>query len=304
MDSSHVSLVYLKIDGRKLESFKCNRPHTIGLNIPTLHKVLKTAKNTDTLKLAVSDGGGDVLSVAMMNQERATHSEWDIKLLDLDEEQLTIPEHNSNLIVSMSSQEFQEIMKDFAAFADNVTISVDAQRITFGCKGDSVSCQKTLENSPPPEPERPKKPAKPARAAKPSKKSLKRLKRSKFVEDEAEESGEEEASEEEPSDDEEPEDPEEYSFTPAPSKQPAPDAGRIPIRITGTGGRQGGSESYSADYALKYLLLFSKAAYLSNAVDIFVHGSQYPIIFKYNVASFGELRMCLAPRLVDAEGDS
>lgn len=292
-DSSHVSLVYLRIEGSKLESFRCTRAHTVGLNIPTLYKILKTAKNSDTLSLRLEDGTRDVLEVAMSNPERGAHSKWDLKLLDLDDERLEIPDHESDIVVSMASQDFQDIMKDFAAFADSIRITVDRRQVTFACTGDSVSCEKTLLNSAAPAPPKPSKPKpKPAPRAAP-----KRLKRSKFLDDEAEESGAEEEEEEEP---EEAGGGETEAGAGAEADEPG---GRIPIRIRS--GKGGAHERHSAEYALKYLILFAKATSLSNAVDIFVHADNYPIILRYSAASFGELRMCLAARIPDgAEEDA
>lgn len=51
-------------------------------------------------------------------------------------------------------------------------------------------------------------------------------------------------------------------------------------------------------YSLKYLTLFCRASALSNTVEVFLK-KEYPIILKYNVASLGELRFCLAPKLDD-----
>lgn len=288
-DSSHVSLVYVLIRGDKLESFKCTRPHTIGLNIPTLHKVLKTAKNTDTLTLRLLDTNMDELQVEMSNTERQTHSAWGVKLLDLDDESLVMPDLESKRTVTMSSAEFQEIMKDFASFHDSVRIVVDGGRITFGCDGDAVSCEKTLQNTAPP-PKAKKAATKTKKAQKPQKKA-KKLKKCAFIDDEAEdEDGEEDEEEEEEEPEEEPEEEAEGSG------DDLVGPGRIPIRIQG-----GSGGTYSAEFAIKFLSLFAKAAYLSNAVHIFVHDSDFPIIFKYIIASMGELRMCLAPKIHDVD---
>lgn len=76
-------------------------------------------------------------------------------------------------------------------------------------------------------------------------------------------------------------------------------------------------------FSLKYLSLFCKAANLSNTIELFLKGSRrarrgvrlasrsrkvrrparpteaYPLIIKYNVASLGELRFCVAPKVDD-----
>ena len=52
----------------------------------------------------------------------------------------------------------------------------------------------------------------------------------------------------------------------------------------------------SGRFSLKYLSLFSKAANLSNTIELFLKEA-FPLILKYNVASLGELRFCVAPKL-------
>jgi proliferating cell nuclear antigen len=48
-------------------------------------------------------------------------------------------------------------------------------------------------------------------------------------------------------------------------------------------------------YSLKYLVLFSKCTNLCNSVELFLK-NDYPLITKYNIASLGEIKLCLAPK--------
>ena len=49
-------------------------------------------------------------------------------------------------------------------------------------------------------------------------------------------------------------------------------------------------------YALKHLVLFSKCTNLCNTIDIYLK-NDYPLIIKYNVASLGDIKLCLAPKV-------
>ena len=51
-------------------------------------------------------------------------------------------------------------------------------------------------------------------------------------------------------------------------------------------------------YSLKYLTLFCRASSLSTTLEMFL-GEDYPLVIKFNVASLGEIRFCLAPKLDD-----
>lgn len=48
-------------------------------------------------------------------------------------------------------------------------------------------------------------------------------------------------------------------------------------------------------YALKYLVLFSKCTNLCNSVELYLR-NDFPLIIKYNIASLGEIKLCLAPK--------
>ena len=48
-------------------------------------------------------------------------------------------------------------------------------------------------------------------------------------------------------------------------------------------------------FSIKHLVLFTKATNLCNTVELFLK-NDFPIVCKYNVASLGEVKLCLAPQ--------
>ena len=51
-------------------------------------------------------------------------------------------------------------------------------------------------------------------------------------------------------------------------------------------------------YSLKYLILFTKCTNLCNIINIYIK-NDYPLIIKYNIASIGDIKLCLAPNTND-----
>jgi len=51
-------------------------------------------------------------------------------------------------------------------------------------------------------------------------------------------------------------------------------------------------------FSLKYLLLFTKCTNLCNIINIYIK-NDYPLIIKYNIASIGDIKLCLAPNTCD-----
>lgn len=55
MDSSHVALVSVAMKATGFKRYRCDRPMPLGVNIGSLTKVLKCAKDDDTCVLTASD---------------------------------------------------------------------------------------------------------------------------------------------------------------------------------------------------------------------------------------------------------
>lgn len=62
MDSSHVSLVALLLRASGFDHYRCDRSLNLGISIPSLAKIIKTAGNDDALTLRAEDAP-DVLNM-------------------------------------------------------------------------------------------------------------------------------------------------------------------------------------------------------------------------------------------------
>lgn len=62
MDNSHVALVSVKMDSDGFVKYRCDRPMPLGVNLGSLTKVLKCAKDDDICILKASDDA-DVLNL-------------------------------------------------------------------------------------------------------------------------------------------------------------------------------------------------------------------------------------------------
>ena len=69
MDSSHVSLVSLSLSHDGFEPFRCDRNITLGMDTPTLSKVLKCASNDDSITIKAEDSS-DTVSFVFESQSK------------------------------------------------------------------------------------------------------------------------------------------------------------------------------------------------------------------------------------------
>jgi proliferating cell nuclear antigen len=60
MDNSHVALVAVRLETDGFVQYRCDRPMPLGVNLNSLTKVMKCAKDDDVVTLRADDNG-DVL---------------------------------------------------------------------------------------------------------------------------------------------------------------------------------------------------------------------------------------------------
>ena len=93
MDSSHVSLISLLLKTRGFEKFRCDRDILLGMNLLSFSKILKCAANEDSMLIKYQEDS-DVISLVFENETQDKCAEYEMKLLSLDQEHLSIPVRN------------------------------------------------------------------------------------------------------------------------------------------------------------------------------------------------------------------
>jgi len=135
MDSSHVSLVSLQLTEGGFENYRCDSNQVLGIQFAALNKILKCMTNKDSLSIQAQDDG-DLINFIFESQDQKRYSNFELKLNDIDAEQLGIPDTDYGTTVKMPSAEFQRICRDLAAIGDTVTISATKQGVQFAVDGD------------------------------------------------------------------------------------------------------------------------------------------------------------------------
>lgn len=147
MDSSHVVLVHMKLDASKFEHFYCKRKIVIGINMLNLHKLIKTINSNDTLSLFMDENDMNHLCIKIENGEKNTKSKYKLTLLDLDNQQIQIPDAEFNSHINMPANDFQKIIRDMNNLAEFVEIKNINSQLIFNCKGDFCSQETILTDN-------------------------------------------------------------------------------------------------------------------------------------------------------------
>ena len=216
LDGARCALVYMRLRADAFEEFWCNGSFTLGLNMSSMFKLVKTSGSHDTITLYMANATDNELGIKIENAEKNSVTDFKVKLLDVDDEIITLPDVEFDNVITMPSAYFQRLCRDMLNLSDTMVIRSTGNQLVLACNGDFARQETVIGEA---------------------------------------------------------------------------DAGMTMSAKS--------DKVIESRFSLKYLSLFCKAANLSNTIELFLKES-YPLILKYNVASLGELKFCVAPR-VDGE---
>jgi proliferating cell nuclear antigen len=134
MDSSHVALVCVKLLASAFDHYRCDRALSLGFNSANLTKIFKMMGRNDLVTLKAEDQG-DALTLMFESESSNTIADFELKLMQIDGENLGIPEQDYACNVTMASEEFQRIVRDLQVLGDACTISCTKEGIRFSVQG-------------------------------------------------------------------------------------------------------------------------------------------------------------------------
>jgi proliferating cell nuclear antigen len=124
MDNSHVSLVSVNLRADGFDKYRCDRTLSMGMNLSSMSKMLKyvtvhrmncshvarCAANDDIMTVKAQDQADTVTFMfESPNQEKV--SDYEMKLMNLDQEHLGIPDTDYSAVIKMPSAEFQRVVR-------------------------------------------------------------------------------------------------------------------------------------------------------------------------------------------------
>lgn len=135
MDSSHVSLVSVQLSASAFEHFRCDRPLSLGFNTGNLSKIFKMMGKKDAVVLKAEDEPDNLTMMFEGTTDLDTIADFELKLMEIDNEQLGIPDTPYKCTIQMPSSEFQRIIRDLQVLGDACTISCTKEGVRFSVSG-------------------------------------------------------------------------------------------------------------------------------------------------------------------------
>lgn len=145
MDETHTILIYLRLQADRFNEYFCPLKYVLGVNITYLFKLIKTISNNDILTLYLPEKNPDKLGIKIENADKATTTNYFLKIYDKDIEQLVIPNLNFTSVIRLPSTDFQKICRDMNGLGDceDVEITSSGSELIFTCSGN-IADQKTV----------------------------------------------------------------------------------------------------------------------------------------------------------------
>lgn len=145
MDSSHVALISLLLKAEDFSPYRCDLNIALGVNLTSLEKAMECTANEDIITLK-AENSPYMLNLVFESPESNLLGEYDINLVDIDQEHLVIPDTEYAATISMPSLELKRILHNFSSFSESVTIEASKDGVKFSCQGDIGNGSVTIKN--------------------------------------------------------------------------------------------------------------------------------------------------------------
>jgi proliferating cell nuclear antigen len=101
--------------------------------------------NNDTLTIDIADR--DYMQLIIENVAKKSSTTYSLKLLDINEDELDVPEIDMDVITTMSSVDFQRITRDMNNLASEINIIREGHTLELSCLGDFANQKTVIEYS-------------------------------------------------------------------------------------------------------------------------------------------------------------
>lgn len=148
MDQSRVSLVLMQLNATAFSHYRCDRAIQIGVSLKKLLQLLKCALHDDKVTLKAEDTGDALILIFESPSNEQKVSSYELKLIDIESEQLGVGQPEGQAVVKMSASEFKQVCHNLMSIGDTMAIDASKENITFSVTGEDSSGTITIQNSP------------------------------------------------------------------------------------------------------------------------------------------------------------
>jgi len=137
-DPSKTVLIDLKLDAKSFTKFYCPKRKVLGVNLPYFNKIIKIIDKDEWLTLYIDDEEDNILKIKIHNHNDQKDTIFSLKLLNLDDETVNIPDTEIDAHVIMGSNEFHKTCREMLGIADYVEFQCLEDAFIMKCVGDQL----------------------------------------------------------------------------------------------------------------------------------------------------------------------
>lgn len=141
-DNSHNVLIHMKLLSENFDYYHCSNKTSIGINMTNMFKLIKTMGNNDILTLFLEKNNPNQLGIQMNNKEKSLQTVYKLNLLDINGENIDIPDATFETALTLPSSDFQKIVRDMLNIGELIEIKSVGSELILNCQGD-FACQET-----------------------------------------------------------------------------------------------------------------------------------------------------------------
>tara|TARA_B100001094_G_scaffold332511_1_gene404939 strand:- start:1081 stop:1884 length:804 start_codon:yes stop_codon:yes gene_type:complete len=143
MDSTRTILIHMKLEEGNFEFFHCPNKIVVGVNMLNFFKLIKTMGNSESLTLFIEKNNENKLGILINNSEKNSQTIYKLNMMDIPDENITIPPASFDTELSLPSGDFQKIIRDMINIGENIEIKSIGSQLILNCSGDFAS-QETI----------------------------------------------------------------------------------------------------------------------------------------------------------------
>jgi proliferating cell nuclear antigen len=127
--------VFVQCELTNFETYHCPEKLYIGVNMSKFAKIIKMISNTETIGMYVDEKSPDSLQIVYQDRDMKKISHTELAMLDLDTQSYVLPPVNFQSVITMPSQEFQQIIRNLSSISTEVEITKVGTQLTFSTTG-------------------------------------------------------------------------------------------------------------------------------------------------------------------------
>lgn len=134
LDTARTSLIDMHLAAENFEEYTCTQDIDTGVNVTNMYKLLKTITSNDVLIISIECK--EFMNIEIHSEQKKTCTKFALKLLDINENQIEVPEMSMTMNTPIPSVDFQRICRDMSNIGDEIQITRSGKSLRFLCKGD------------------------------------------------------------------------------------------------------------------------------------------------------------------------